>query len=470
MLLIGFGVFLVRHVVGGLTGERVSPLLLGFHVLVVLVLSSSAAPLWRHSDLSIKKLRIAELGVFGLPAGFFLMLQHRVTLEDAGRGVMPPALHFWLLLIFTYGMFIPNARRRAGLVIGAMAVAPALLAAGMTLAYPRVAAVMTAIGILQHVLVLFIAAVASVVGADLINTLRGEVVEAKQLGQYRLLKPLGAGAMGEVYLAEHRMLKRPCAIKLIHPAEAGNPRVLARFEREVRMTALLSHWNTVEIFDYGSTDDGTFFYVMEYLPGLSLEELVERHGPLPAERVVHLLRQTCQALREAHEVGLIHRDIKPGNIFVAQRGGIYDVVKLLDFGLVKPVGESPSVRLSQEGGISGTPLFMSPEQARSLGDLLTGRPPFDGSNAMDVMIAHVRDEVVRPSQHEPDVPTDLECVILRCLAKSPEDRFQDVARLEQALAECAAADRWTQWHASQWWLENDQTAATQQDVCAAATA
>ena len=132
------------------------------------------------------------------------------------------------------------------------------------------------------------------------------------------------------------------------------------------MTARLSHWNTVEIFDYGRTDDGTFFYVMEYLPGLSLEDLLERHGPLPAERVVHLLRQICQALREAHVVGLIHRDIKPGNIFAAQRGGLYDVAKLLDFGLVKPLGENPSARLSQEGGISGTPLFMSPEQARGL--------------------------------------------------------------------------------------------------------
>ena len=486
ILLIGFGAFLVRHVVGGLTGEPVSPVLLGFHLLVVLVLSSSTAALWRHSNLSIKMLRIAELVVFGLPAGFFLMLQHRVTLEDAGRGVMPPPLHFWLLLIFTYGMFIPNTWRRAGLVIGAMALAPALLAAGMTLAYPQVADVMTAVGILQHVLVLFIAAVASVVGTNLINALRREVFEAKRLGQYRLLKLLGAGAMGEVYLAEHRMLKRPCAIKLIHPAQAGNPRVLARFEREVRMTARLSHWNTVEIFDYGSTDDGTFFYVMEYLPGLSLEQLLDRHGPLPAERVVHVLRQTCQALREAHQVGLIHRDIKPGNIFAAQRGGVYDVVKLLDFGLVKPVGESPSARLSQEGGISGTPLFMSPEQVRGRGDLdarsdiyslgavayalLTGRPPFDGSNPMDVMIAHVRDEVECPSQHQADVPTDLERVILKCLAKSPEDRFQDVDSLEQALAECAAADQWTSWHAAIWWRENDQTAATPQEMCVAATA
>jgi len=130
--------------------------------------------------------------------------------------------------------------------------------------------------------VLLIAAAASVYGTHLINTLRREVFEAKQIGQYRLIKPLGAGGMGEVFLAEHRMLKRPCAIKLIHPDRAGDPQVLARFERKVRMTARLSHWNTVEIYDYGRTDDGAFYYVMEYLPGLSLEDLLERHGPLPA--------------------------------------------------------------------------------------------------------------------------------------------------------------------------------------------
>ncbi len=485
MLLIGFGVFLIRHVAGVLAGEPLFSALLGFHVLVVLVLSFRTATLWRHCDVSIKHLRISELVIFGLPAAFFLLLQHRATLEDAGRGVMPPPLPFWLLLIFTYGMFIPNTWRRAALVIGAMALAPIFVVAGMMLAYPQVAGEMTLVRMMQHVLVLLIAAVASVTGTHLINTLRREVFEAKQLGQYRLIKPLGAGAMGEVYLAEHRMLKRPCAIKLIRPDRAGDPRVLARFEREVQSTARLSHFNTVEIFDYGRTDDGTFFYVMEYLPGLSLEDVVKRHGPLPAQRVIHLLRQTCQGLREAHAAGLIHRDIKPGNVFVAKRGGLYDVIKLLDFGLVKSVNENPSTRLSQEGGISGTPLYMSPEQARGQLDLdarsdiysvgalayalLTGRPPFDGATAMEVMIAHVRDEVVWPS-HYADVPADLEDVVLRCLTKIPVDRFQDVESLEQALAECSAADRWTQWHAARWWHEHDQMVATSQELSVAATA
>jgi serine/threonine protein kinase len=396
-------------------------------------------------------------------------------MQDVGRGFMPPPMAFWLLLIFTYGMFIPNTWRRAAFVIGAMALAPNLLVAGMMLVYPKVAQVITVADVVSHVLVMLVAAVASVFGTYLINALRREAFEARQLGQYRLVAPLGAGGMGEVYLAEHRMLKRPCAIKLIHPDRAGDPQVLARFEREVRMTARLSHWNTVEIFDYGRTDDGTFFYVMEYLPGLSLQDLLDRHGPLPAERVVHLLRQTCQALREAHASGLIHRDIKPGNVFAAQRGGLYDVAKLLDFGLVKSVAETPSARLTLEDSISGTPLFMSPEQARGLHDLdarsdiyslgavaynlLTGRAPFESSSPLEVMIAHARDDVTPLSKHQADVPADLERVILRCLAKSPEDRFQDADSLDQALAECAAADQWTQWHAARWWQENDPTAA-----------
>jgi eukaryotic-like serine/threonine-protein kinase len=475
MLLLGFGVFLVRHVVGVLSGEPLDPALLGLHVLVVLVLGFSALPLWRHCALSLRKLRLAEFVIFGLPAVFFLALQHRATLSEAARSYLPPPMPFWLLLIFTYAMFIPNTWRRAALVVGAMALAPDLLVLGMALAYPEVAALLTPVAMLQYVLVMLVAAVAAVFGTHVINALRREAFEARQLGQYRLVAPLGEGGMGAVYLAEHRMLKRPCAIKLIRPEQAGDPRVLARFEREVQMTARLSHWNTVEIYDYGRTEDGTFFYVMEHLPGLSLEELGERHGPLPAERVVHLLRQTCQALREAHAVGLIHRDIKPGNIFAARRGGLYDVAKLLDFGLVKPVADFSSPRLTQDGAISGTPLFMAPEQARgvevdarsdiySLGAvayaLLCGRPPFERTTPMEVILAHAHDDVVPPSQLRAGVPADLERVVLRCLAKQPEDRFQDAASLEQALAECAAADRWSQSRAAQWWHEHGEARET----------
>jgi serine/threonine-protein kinase len=486
ILLAGFGMFLVRHVVGVLAGEPLDPLLLATHVLVVLVLAFGSVFLCRQCPVSLRRLRVAELIVFGLPAVFFLLLQRRVTLDDVARGFMPPPMPFWLLLIFTYALFIPNTWRRAACVIGAMALAPDLLLVGMMLAHSGVAGTMTVTDFIHHLLVMLIAAVAAVFGTHLINTLRREAFEARQLGQYRLLRPLGAGGMGEVYLAEHRMLKRPCAVKLIRPGQAGDPQALARFEREVQMTARLSHWNTVEIYDYGRTEDGTFYYVMEYLPGLSLEELLERYGALPAERAVHLLRQVCAALHEAHALGLIHRDIKPGNVFVARRGGLYDVAKLLDFGLVKPVAELPAARLTLEGAISGTPLYMSPEQARGLDDLdgrsdiysvgavaytlLTGHPPFERTNPLEVLIAHARDEVVPPSQLQPGVPADLERVVLRCLAKRPEDRFPDVDSLEQALAGCAAADRWTQADAARWWRENDQTNTAVQEQRAVATA
>jgi len=276
--------------------------------------------------------------------------------------------------------------------------------------------------------------------------------------------------MGEVYLAEHQMLKRPCVVKLIRPDKAGDRRVLARFQREVRATAKLSHWNTIEIFDYGSTEDGTFYYVMEYLPGMSLAELVERFGPLPPERAVHFLRQICDALSEAHAAGLIHRDIKPGNIFAAQRGGVYDVAKLLDFGLVKPAPDQEAIHLTGEGMIAGSPLFMSPEQATgdgapdarsdiySLGAvgyyLLTGRPPFEGKRAIKVMIAHAHQDVIPPSQHRDGIPDDVQQVVLQCLAKAPADRYQNAASLAEALARCTTADRWTREDARRWWKES----------------
>jgi serine/threonine-protein kinase len=296
----------------------------------------------------------------------------------------------------------------------------------------------------------------------------------QQLGQYRLISRLGAGGMGEVYLAEHCMLGRRCAIKVIRPEQAGDARVLARFEREVRMTARLSHWNTIEIFDFGRTEDGALYYAMEYLPGLSLENIIEQHGPMPAERVIHLLRQICQSLREAHGLGLIHRDIKPANLFAAQRGGMYDVAKLLDFGLVKPTAEDASAHLTHDGAISGTPLFMSPEQASGTGNvdarsdiyslgavayaLLTGRPPFERESRMEVLVAHIREEATPPSQLEPDVPADLEHIVLRCLAKTPADRYQSAASLEEALACCEAADQWTQACAARWWQARREVA------------
>jgi serine/threonine-protein kinase len=306
-----------------------------------------------------------------------------------------------------------------------------------------------------------------------IGALRKEAFEARRYGQYQLKDLLGTGGMGEVRLAEHLLLKRPCAIKVIHPNRATDANALARFEREVRATAELTHPNTIAIYDYGRADDGSFYYVMEYLPGLTLAEMVERHGPLPPQRVIYLLRQVCGALGEAHARGLVHRDIKPGNIIVTERGGAFDFVKLLDFGLVKPATENTSANhLTQENTIAGSPLYMSPEQSVSSGQLdprsdlyslgavayglLTGQPPFSGQSTMEVIVAHARDAVTSPSRLNASVPPDLEKVVLRCLAKDRDQRFQTAEELDRALAACESASRWNQEQAAEWWREKAQ--------------
>ncbi len=473
VLFAGFAAFLAVH--GSYTdfSRSVEVFLFGFHVAATVVLGLLAASLCRHCDLPLWWLRVSEWITFGLPAVFFLVVQYFLTIASCREGVLDFPEGLWLVLIYTYALFIPNTLRRASVAIGLMCVAPMALLLGMMWWCPHVAEHTAMDQILRLVLIFCLAGVSGILGVDIIGALRREAFEARQLGQYRLTRRIGAGGMGEVFLAEHQLLKRPCVVKLIRPDKTGNPKVLARFQREVRATAKLSHWNTVEIFDYGCTADGTFYYVMEYLPGMSLGEMVDRFGPLPPGRVIYLLRQACDALAEAHAAGLIHRDIKPGNIFVAQRGGVHDVVKLLDFGLVKPIMEEESIHLTAEGTITGSPLFISPEQALgetrpdgrsdiySLGAvgyfLLTGLPPFAGDRAIKVIFAHAHEPVVPPSQHCPEIPADLEAVILRCLAKKPAERFQNTAEMADALAACQSADGWDRRQAAQWWSLRDET-------------
>lgn len=300
--------------------------------------------------------------------------------------------------------------------------------------------------------------------------LRKAVNDIRRLGQYTLEKKIGEGGMGVVYRASHAMLRRPTAIKLLHPDRAGRD-ALTRFEREVRRTAMLTHPNTVTVFDYGQTTDGVFYYAMELLEGASLQEIVDLDGPQPAERVIHLLEQAAGSLAEAHAAGLIHRDIKPGNILVVDRGGIPDLIKVVDFGLVKDVrssGSSVDETLTMADSITGTPHYMAPEAITSpetvdartdiyaLGAvgywLLTGTHVFRGKTVMEVLAHHLHSIPESPSERLGfALERDLEKILLACLAKQQEDRPDSADALRDRLRTCAAARRWTTSRAAEWW-------------------
>jgi eukaryotic-like serine/threonine-protein kinase len=303
--------------------------------------------------------------------------------------------------------------------------------------------------------------------------LRKAVRDIRRLGQYTLEQKLGEGGMGVVYRASHAMLRRPTAIKLLLPDRAGKE-ALIRFEREVQRTAMLTHPNTVTVFDYGRTTDGVFYYAMELLEGATLDEVVEIDGPQPAERVIHLLEQAAASLAEAHDAGLIHRDVKPGNILVVDRGGISDLVKVVDFGLVKDTGlgangaATSEPALTMANAITGTPLYMAPEavtgpehvDARAdlyaLGAvgywLLTGTHVFDGTSIVEVCAHHLHSKPEPPSTRlGAPVAADLERVLLECLSKRPEDRPASAHVLRERLRACSAAGRWTNARAAEWW-------------------
>lgn len=297
----------------------------------------------------------------------------------------------------------------------------------------------------------------AVVISGVVTRLGQQVTKAREMGSYRLGDPIGRGGMGEVYLAHHRMLARPAAIKLIRPEALANDGdgsqaqlAAARFRREAEAAARLKSPHTVQLYDFGVTEDGRLYLVMELLEGINLDQLVRRDGPLPATRVAHILRQACESLEEAHDSGLVHRDIKPANIHLGRVGRQDDFVKLLDFGLVKSVAGSGDDSLASLAGMAvGTPAYMAPEMARgdavdgradlySLGCvayyLLTGQLVFAGETPIQTVLLHVQQEPVPPSQRTGNcVPSELEQLVLRCLAKRPDARPQSAGALMAAL-------------------------------------
>lgn len=393
-------------------------------------------------------------------------------------GVRSPYMHGISIVALVCAALLPTHWRR-GL--------PTLLPVG--LAFPIVMGVVAAFDasaradwITRDALTVFTSNYVFVLVSSMLSVILGHLVwkaqqEARNLGSYDLEELLGRGGMGEVWRARHHLLAREAAIKVIRPEVLGSSVesrqvALARFEREAQATALLRSPHTVELYDFGVSDRGTFYFVMELLDGYNAQELIERFGPQPPERVIHLLLQVCDSLGEAHGAGLIHRDIKPSNICICRYGRRFDFVKVLDFGLVKlgggPDGGRTEAQLTAEHVISGTPGFMSPEQALggtqvdSRADvysfgclafwLLTGHPVFRGKTVMEVLTQHLRDDPPPPSTcTNLPIPLALDSVVLRCLAKRPEDRPPSAEALASALADVRPLAAWTDARARDWW-------------------
>lgn len=454
-------------------GEVIYPSLTGA---LLVVAAGGLILLYGPRSLNSRQLRGIELLLFGV-AGVQMIIQQIVwmmrysTTNNAMELVatLDKAVLGFAMLLLSYGMFMPNGIRRTLMMVSCGALAPLVTATLLRWSQPQVASVISPLRLVEAGGILLTCAAIAVFSTYTMAALRYEAHRALKFGQYRLKRLLGWGGMGEVYLAEHQLLKRPCAVKVIRPHHVHDPLALVRFEREVRAMAKLSHWHAVEVFDYGRTEDGTFYYVMEYLPGLNLVEIVQRSGPLPPGRVIHFLEQTCAALGEAHQQGLVHRDLKPANIFAAFRGGEYDVTKLLDFGLVLDVEPQQFAETHPSDlALVGSPTYMAPEQVRadqyvgpasdlySLGAvgyfLLTGHPPFERSSLLRMIMAHAKEPVLPPSTYRSDIPTDLEQVILRCLAKEPSQRYGSALELRQALKQCRDAGAWSQTDAQDWWI------------------
>jgi serine/threonine-protein kinase len=323
----------------------------------------------------------------------------------------------------------------------------------------------------------YVCAALAVVPANVIRALGRQVRKARELGSYSLEDRIGKGGMGEVYRARHRLLARPAAVKLISPdaLRGGSPEenrvIVERFRREAEAAAMLRSPHTIELYDYGVAEDGTFYYVMELLDGIDLQDLVQKHGALPSERVIHLLAQACDSLGEAHLAGLVHRDVKPSNIFACRMGLKVDYVKILDFGLVKndPKKSEKQLEITAAGSVSGTPSFMAPESITGMEAagpaadvyalgcvgywLLTGQTVFRAANATMMMMQHVQAAPVPPSLKAPEpVPRDFEDVIMRCLRKDPAERPADAAELATLLSRCRVAVPWTDERARDWWI------------------
>jgi hypothetical protein len=400
--------------------------------------------------------------------GLVMLVMGTLVLVVPGGSIPEPDLRGMVMLLavnlvlYTRAIFIPSSARRT-LAVSVVTALP--------LAVYSVANETVRLSVWK-VMWLLAAITVATAGSAVIYGLRREVRHARQLGQYTLEEKLGEGGMGVVYRARHAMLRRPTAVKLLKPERMGAAG-LRRFEREVQLTAGLSHPNTVTVFDYGRTPEGVFYYAMEYLEGLGLDQLVAADGPQPPARVVHILRQVLEALAEAHGIGLVHRDVKPGNVILCERGGLSDVAKVVDFGLVKDLEADGGT--THEATLVGTPLYLAPEAIRSpdadaradlysVGAvayfLLTGRHVFEGKTIIEICGHHLHTPPTPPSERlERPLPAALEAWVLACLEKDPARRPPSASEAAARLERGGLDGEWTPEQARAWWATKGRALA-----------
>jgi eukaryotic-like serine/threonine-protein kinase len=417
--------------------------------------------------------RLLDLGlVFQVVAAFDIAATRAWTgglASAAWYGLLPSEC----VLIVAYPLVVPNTPGKvlfASLVAASMGPATVVVSAalgGTVLERPALFAT-------YFLVSTYACAIAAYAGSRVVHRVGLRLKRARAIGSYELLEKIGEGGMGEVWRAKHRLLVRPAAIKLIRAdalgtSQGGDTEVVRRFEREAQDTAALRSVHTIDVYDFGITEDGDFYYVMELLDGISLERFVQTYGPMEPARVVHVLRQVCHSLAEAHARGLVHRDVKPGNIFLCRLGPDDDFVKVLDFGLVKHAAPSATATpLTMAGMAAGTPAFMAPEIALahpeidgradlySLGcvayHLLTGQLVFAAETPIAAALAHVNDRPAPPSARSPfQIPARVEALILQCLAKDPAERPASAVDLMNRLAGAVPEDAWSADAARAWW-------------------
>ncbi len=444
------------------------------HVLQVVVLVAIRASLSRsRGTTTLYVFDAIAIVLSSVAFGAMAVLGHDAPRPAALRAYpqainMMPAITATILIFLGRAILVPSTAKRTAALAGAMTVILSIASAIVFKRHlPPPVASTWPMGGVYSAMWCVTAGILGVVASAVLYKLQARARIADELGQYRLEEKIGEGGMGVVYRASHALLRRPTAVKLL-PRDRAGEHTIARFEKEVQLTSRLTHPNTIAIYDFGRTPDGVFYYAMEYVDGLDLEDLVRRDGPMPASRVVHVLTQVCGALDEAHAVGLIHRDIKPANILLCERARAADVVKVVDFGLVKEIeGANADARVSALNTIVGTPLYLSPEAILTPGDLdarsdlyavgcvayflLTGAPPFGGTTALEVFAKHMHGEPEPPSRRC-SVPAALEALILECLAKDRERRPDSARTLRKRLDACGL-DPWTDDDARGWWSE-----------------